>query len=133
MVAAMAGAAGAAAVALGAAAFTSGDAVAAAAAIPAADVAGGMSNCESSADYTWGRRGTNYRAPACDNPRVSFPAPAPRGANPYLLLTMVPLFWAGNWIIGRGLATDIPPMILTGIGITSRLGRRPMPVPAGTD
>lgn len=34
-------------------------------------------------------------------------------ANPYLLLTLTPLFWAGNWIVGRGLAPDIPPMAMT--------------------
>jgi len=53
---------------------------------------------------------------ACDNPRVSTPAPAsPRtlGASPYLLLTLTPLFWAVNWIFGRGLAPDIPPMAMT--------------------
>ncbi len=35
------------------------------------------------------------------------------GATPYLLLTLVPLFWAGNWIVGRGLASEIPPMAMT--------------------
>jgi len=35
------------------------------------------------------------------------------GATPYLLLTLVPLFWAGNWIMGRGLASEIPPMAMT--------------------
>lgn len=38
---------------------------------------------------------------------------AHRGASPYLLLTLVPLFWACNWIVGRGLAQDIPPMAMT--------------------
>jgi drug/metabolite transporter (DMT)-like permease len=33
--------------------------------------------------------------------------------SPYLLLTLTPLFWACNWIIGRGLATDVPPMAMT--------------------
>ena len=36
-----------------------------------------------------------------------------RSASPYLLLTLTPLFWAGNWIVGRGLAADIPPMAMT--------------------
>jgi drug/metabolite transporter (DMT)-like permease len=36
-----------------------------------------------------------------------------RRANPYLLLTLTPLFWACNWILGRGLATDIPPLAMT--------------------
>jgi len=30
-----------------------------------------------------------------------------------VLLTLSPLFWAGNWIIGRGLHADIPPMAMT--------------------
>ena len=29
--------------------------------------------------------------------------------SPYLLLTLTPFFWACNWIVGRGLAHDIPP------------------------
>ena len=36
-----------------------------------------------------------------------------RGANPYLLLTLTPLFWAFNTIIGRGLAAQVPPMTMT--------------------
>ena len=39
--------------------------------------------------------------------------PASRVASPYLLLTLSPLFWACNWIIGRGLHSDIPPMAMT--------------------
>jgi drug/metabolite transporter (DMT)-like permease len=35
------------------------------------------------------------------------------GPSPYLLLTLTPLFWACNWIVGRGLAADIPPMAMT--------------------
>jgi drug/metabolite transporter (DMT)-like permease len=35
------------------------------------------------------------------------------GANPYVLLTLTPLFWSINWIFGRGLAPDIPPMTMT--------------------
>jgi drug/metabolite transporter (DMT)-like permease len=52
---------------------------------------------------------------ACDNWRVPPPAKhaAHVGATPYLLLTLVPLFWAGNWIVGRGLAPEIPPMAMT--------------------
>lgn len=38
---------------------------------------------------------------------------ASRSVSPYLLLTLTPLFWAGNWIIGRGLHADIPPMAMT--------------------
>ena len=38
---------------------------------------------------------------------------ASRSVSPYLLLTLTPLFWAGNWIVGRGLYTKIPPMTMT--------------------
>jgi len=34
-------------------------------------------------------------------------------ASPYVMLTLAPLFWACNWIVGRGLASDIPPMAMT--------------------
>ncbi|MEO6928989.1 MAG: DMT family transporter [Casimicrobiaceae bacterium] len=34
-------------------------------------------------------------------------------ASPYLLLTLTPLFWASNWIVGRGLADDVPPIALS--------------------
>jgi drug/metabolite transporter (DMT)-like permease len=44
---------------------------------------------------------------------VNPPAAAPRSANPYLLLALAPLFWACNWIVGRGLAADVPPMAMT--------------------
>ncbi len=37
----------------------------------------------------------------------------PFHASPYLLLTLTPMFWASNWILGRGLAGEIPPMALT--------------------
>jgi drug/metabolite transporter (DMT)-like permease len=50
---------------------------------------------------------------ACDNGRVSLPAPKSRAANPFLLLTLTPLFWACNWVVGRGLANDVPPMAMT--------------------
>jgi drug/metabolite transporter (DMT)-like permease len=33
--------------------------------------------------------------------------------SPYLLLTLTPLFWAGNAIVGRGLHEDIPPVAMT--------------------
>ena len=32
--------------------------------------------------------------------------------NPYLLLTLTSLFWAGNMVIGRGLREAVPPMTL---------------------
>jgi drug/metabolite transporter (DMT)-like permease len=38
---------------------------------------------------------------------------APRTISPYLLLTLTPFFWACNWIVGRGLYTQIPPMAMT--------------------
>ena len=38
---------------------------------------------------------------------------ATRSASPYLLLTLAPFFWACNWIIGRGISSDIPPMAMT--------------------
>lgn len=37
----------------------------------------------------------------------------PFRASPYLLLTLTPMFWASNWIVGRALAGEIPPMALT--------------------
>ena len=46
-------------------------------------------------------------------PPPSAPTSRIGAANPYLLLTLTPLFWAGNWIVGRGLAPDIPPMAMT--------------------
>ena len=39
--------------------------------------------------------------------------PANRRISPYLLLTLTPFFWACNWIIGRGLHSDIPPIAMT--------------------
>jgi drug/metabolite transporter (DMT)-like permease len=41
------------------------------------------------------------------------PATASRHVSPYLLLTLTPLFWSYNWIIGRALHNDIPPMGMT--------------------
>jgi len=49
----------------------------------------------------------------CDNETMSNAAPAARAPSPYLLLTLTPLFWACNWIIGRGLHAEIPPMAMT--------------------
>lgn len=31
----------------------------------------------------------------------------------YALLTLAPLFWACNWIVGRGLSSDVPPLAMT--------------------
>ena len=36
-----------------------------------------------------------------------------RVAHPYLLLALAPFFWACNWIVGRALANDVPPMAMT--------------------
>ncbi|MDO9600326.1 MAG: DMT family transporter [Azoarcus sp.] len=33
-------------------------------------------------------------------------------ANPYLLLTLTALFWAGNMVLGRGIRADVPPIAL---------------------
>ena len=41
------------------------------------------------------------------------PASVSPSASPYLLLTLAPLFWSCNWIIGRALHADIPPMGMT--------------------
>lgn len=32
--------------------------------------------------------------------------------SPYLLLTLTALFWAGNWIVGRAIRDDVPPIAL---------------------
>ncbi|MBS0319761.1 MAG: DMT family transporter [Proteobacteria bacterium] len=37
----------------------------------------------------------------------------PPAVSPYVLLTLTPLFWACNWVIGRAFASEIPPMALT--------------------
>jgi drug/metabolite transporter (DMT)-like permease len=34
-------------------------------------------------------------------------------ASPYVLLALAPFFWACNWIVGRGLHEEIPPMAMT--------------------
>ncbi len=34
-------------------------------------------------------------------------------SNPYLLLTLASLFWAGNMVMSRGLRNDVPPIALT--------------------
>jgi drug/metabolite transporter (DMT)-like permease len=44
---------------------------------------------------------------------MSATPPAAAGASPYLFLTLPPLFWASNWIIGRALHAEIPPMAMT--------------------
>jgi drug/metabolite transporter (DMT)-like permease len=32
--------------------------------------------------------------------------------HPYLLLILTVLFWSGNWVVGRGLRDDVPPIAL---------------------
>ncbi|MEC5399289.1 DMT family transporter [Uliginosibacterium sp. H1] len=32
--------------------------------------------------------------------------------NPYLLLVLTVLFWSGNWVIGRGIRGEVPPVAL---------------------
>lgn len=44
---------------------------------------------------------------------VSSARAASRSVSPYLLLTLTPFFWACNWIVGRGLYTQMPPMAMT--------------------
>jgi drug/metabolite transporter (DMT)-like permease len=42
--------------------------------------------------------------------------PTPRSTqsvSPYALLTLAPLFWSCNWIVGRGLSHDVPPLAMT--------------------
>jgi drug/metabolite transporter (DMT)-like permease len=36
-----------------------------------------------------------------------------KNVSPYLLLALPPLFWACNWIIGRALHEDVPPLGMT--------------------
>lgn len=33
--------------------------------------------------------------------------------SPYWLLTLASLFWAGNWIVGRGMRAEVPPVALS--------------------
>jgi drug/metabolite transporter (DMT)-like permease len=35
-----------------------------------------------------------------------------RRPSPYLLLTLASLFWAGNWVVGRAMRNDIPPVAM---------------------
>ena len=48
------------------------------------------------------------------SPRTPFSSPLSWLNNqPYILLTLTPLFWAGNAIVGRAAAGQIPPMTLS--------------------
>ncbi len=44
--------------------------------------------------------------------KVTHPVPS-AGIGPYLLLLLPPLFWAGNVVLARGLANEIPPLALS--------------------
>lgn len=33
--------------------------------------------------------------------------------SPYLLLVLTVLFWSGNWVVGRGIRADVPPIALS--------------------
>ena len=35
-----------------------------------------------------------------------------RFKHPYLLLTLTSLFWAGNFVVGRAIRADVPPLSL---------------------
>jgi len=49
-----------------------------------------------------------------DRPALAQPSARSRlHASPYLLLSLAPLFWACNWVVGRWLHHDIPPMGMT--------------------
>jgi hypothetical protein len=32
------------------------------------------------------------------------------GQSPYVLLALAPLFWSGNFVLGRAIAGDVPPI-----------------------
>ncbi|MEI6617288.1 MAG: DMT family transporter [Cyanobium sp. ELA507] len=36
-----------------------------------------------------------------------------RSPSPYLLLALASLFWAGNWVVGRGMRASVPPLALS--------------------
>src|SRR5262249_29047189 len=35
-----------------------------------------------------------------------------RSPSPYLLLSLTALFWAGNWVVGRAMRNDMPPVAM---------------------
>jgi drug/metabolite transporter (DMT)-like permease len=41
------------------------------------------------------------------------PKPATEGFTPYVLLTLAPLFWALNMVLGRAMRSDIPPVAMS--------------------
>jgi len=44
-------------------------------------------------------------------PRSFIPASI-REPSPYLLLVLTPLIWAGNWVVGRAMRNDMPPVAM---------------------
>ena len=38
--------------------------------------------------------------------------PGPDARRAYLLLTLAPLFWSGNFVLGRAMSTQIPPVTM---------------------
>jgi drug/metabolite transporter (DMT)-like permease len=46
-------------------------------------------------------------------PPAATAQPARARLLPYALLTLAPLFWAVNWVLGRAFASEIPPFALT--------------------
>lgn len=46
-------------------------------------------------------------------PSATKTAPAGAAALPYVLLTLAPLFWATNMVIGRAMRDDIPPVAMS--------------------
>lgn len=43
---------------------------------------------------------------------ASQPVPQPPGIAAYLLLILTNFFWAGNWVVGRAIRDDVPPIAL---------------------
>jgi drug/metabolite transporter (DMT)-like permease len=59
-------------------------------------------------------RGKLSQPPAARRESVGkFTLTLPARGSPYLLLSLTPFFWACNWIVGRSLYHDIPPMGMT--------------------
>jgi drug/metabolite transporter (DMT)-like permease len=53
------------------------------------------------------------RPPECDRGDAPHTLSVPSRISPYLLVTLAPLFWAGNFVLGRALSHAIPPMALS--------------------
>jgi drug/metabolite transporter (DMT)-like permease len=92
--------------------------------LPASIIRGGATRprpANRDAGSRGGSPGAGHAPVACDNRRVPPPPSAPSAAparfpahaSPFLLLTLTPFFWSCNWIVGRGLHAEIPPMAMT--------------------